>query len=102
MSRQKFDGLVEAVRYAKSGRIDRVRAYTRRGATYSDRVVLDRPTLAGQLRSGKHFVTGVRREYWANSFIVAEDILLSSNENEVIITKGQPLKKDSLAGIPLF
>ena len=44
----KFDGVIEAVRY-KSGKIDLVRAYERRGASFGDHVILDRKTLLERL-----------------------------------------------------
>ena len=34
MAKLKFDGLIEAVRYAPDGKIILVRAYERRGATF--------------------------------------------------------------------
>ena len=57
----KFDGVIEAVRY-RGGKIELVRAYERRGATFSDRVLLDRAALLDRLKKGKRFVTGQRTE----------------------------------------
>ena len=51
---QKFDVVIEAVRY-KSGKIELVRAYERRGPSFSDRVLLDRKTLLERLKDGKTF-----------------------------------------------
>ncbi|MDP1779148.1 MAG: hypothetical protein Q8K73_02630, partial [Anaerolineales bacterium] len=48
---KKIDGVIEAVRY-KNGQITWVRAYERRGATFSDRVLLDRKTLLQRLQKG--------------------------------------------------
>ena len=54
MAGMKYDGVIEAARYAPDGRILMVRAYERRGATFSDRVLLDRNTLVEQLKKDKH------------------------------------------------
>ena len=55
----QFDGVIEAVRY-KGGKIDIVRAYERRGATFSDHVLLTRKTLIERVEQGKRFVIGQR------------------------------------------
>ncbi len=46
---KKIDGVIEAVRY-KNGQLIVVRAYERRGSTFSDRVLLER---SYRVRSGK-------------------------------------------------
>jgi len=48
---KKVDGVIEAVRY-KNGQIVIVRAYERRGATFSDHVLLERKTLLERLQKG--------------------------------------------------
>ena len=60
---KKIDGVIEAVRYNPNGQIALVRAYERRGATFSDRVLLDRKTLLERLKSGKNFSIGQRKEF---------------------------------------
>ena len=49
---KKFDGVIEAVRY-KDGQIDVVRAFERRGAAFSDRIMIDRKELLERLKEGK-------------------------------------------------
>jgi hypothetical protein len=44
MFSQKADVVIEAVRYAPQGSIHLVRAYVRRSAAFSDRVLLPAPT----------------------------------------------------------
>ena len=48
---KKFDGIIEAVRY-KNGQIVTVRAYERRGATFSDRLLIERKDLLERLKTG--------------------------------------------------
>jgi len=45
MAQEKFDGVIEAVRYSPEGAVSQVRMYERRGPTWSDCVLLDRAEL---------------------------------------------------------
>lgn len=97
----KFDGIVEAVRY-KAGRIDVVRAYERRGPTFSDHVLLDRPALLRRLKAGKRFMTGQRKEFLASTFDVGKPInLVGVNSTAVVTTMAQGAQ-DHLEGVPAF
>ena len=97
----KVDGVIEAVRY-KGGKIELVRAYERRGATFSDRVLLDRPTLIARIKQGRHFVTGQRRELLASTFELGKPVnLLGRNGDQVITTLDQP-GRERLEGVPLI
>ena len=60
---KQIDGVIEAARYAPDGSIVMVRVYERRGATFSDYVLLDRKTLVEKLKKGKKFVTGQRTAF---------------------------------------
>ena len=64
---KKFDGVIEAVHY-KNGQIVTVRAYERRGAAFSDRVLIDRKELLERIKGGKQFVIGKRKEFMAGTF----------------------------------
>ncbi len=68
MARMKIDGVIEAVRYTPGGLISIVRTYERRGAVWSDHVLLGRQELVARLRNGKRFVTGERKEYLGSVF----------------------------------
>ncbi len=97
----KFDGIVEAVRY-KGGKIDLVRAYERRGPTFSDWVLLDRPTVLKRLKDGKRFVTGQRREFLASTFEVGQAINLVGPEGGEVLTTLSHNGHDRLEGVPDF
>jgi hypothetical protein len=97
----KIDGVIEAVRY-KSGKIDLVRLYERRGATFSDHVLLDRPALLGRLKDGKHLVTGRRKPLLASTFDVGLPVLLSGDKRDSIVTTSGGHGPDRLEGVPLF
>jgi hypothetical protein len=97
----KFDGVIEAVRY-KNGRVEVVRAYERRGATFSDRVLLDRKSLLERIASGKRFVTGQRKEFLASTFEVGQEVkALGENGGKILTTLTQS-EHDHLEGVPLF
>jgi hypothetical protein len=97
----KFDGVIEAVRY-KGGKIELVRAYERRGATFSDHVLLDRKTLLERLQAGKRFMTGQRKELLASTFQVDKPVNLAGQDGNQIVTTGAQVERDELEGVPVF
>ena len=97
----KFDGVIEAVRY-KGGKIELVRAYERRGATFSDCVLLDRKTLLERLQAGKRFITGQRKELLASTFEEGKPVNLSGQDGQQIVTTGAQAGHDELEGVPFF
>ena len=98
---KEFDYVIEAVRY-KNGQILNVRAYERRGAAFSDRILLDRKTILDQIKNKKKFVTGQRKEYMAGSFDVAHQVnVLERDDHQVISTKSEAAH-DELEGVPVF
>ncbi len=97
----KVDGVIEAVRY-KGGKIDVVRAYERRGATFSDRVLLDRKTLLDRLHAGKRFVTGQRREFLASTFEIGQPVKVLGGEEKQVVATRPGLDHDELEGVPVF
>jgi hypothetical protein len=98
---KQIDGVVEAVRY-KNGQIVTVRAYERRGATYSDRLVLDRKTLMERLQKGMQFVSGSRQDLMASTFTLAKPIMLVKADDREFIATNSNANKDELENVPLF
>lgn len=98
---KNFDGVIEAVRY-KNGQISIVRAFERRGTTFSDYLVLDRKSLLERLQGGKVFVTGSREELLASTFNVSKPVfLVKSNDREFIATR-EDIDHDELENVPFF
>ncbi len=94
----KYDGVVDAVHYARGGKIDWVRAYERRGPTWSDHVLLDRAALVARLKAGKRFYTGARQVFEASEFTLGKRLVLVG---EAICTEGAAADKgDQLEGLP--
>jgi hypothetical protein len=98
---QKFDGVIEAVRY-KGEKIDVVRAYERRGATFSDRVLIDRKGLLERLKKGRRFVTGQRKELLASTFEIGKPVNLLDKEDRQVLTTLPQSEHDELEGVPAF
>jgi hypothetical protein len=100
---RKVDGVVEAVRYTADGRLALVRIYERRGATYSDRLLLDREELKRRLKAGKRFVVGERQQFMASTFTTGAELRLVGATGAEVIAAGQTAGKgDDLSGAPLF
>ena len=99
---KKFDGVIEAVRY-KNGQIMIVRAFERRGATFSDRILVDRKELLERLKKGKRFVIGIRRELLASTFEVqGQPVQVLSRDGQEFISTRSDADHDELEQTPLF
>jgi hypothetical protein len=100
---QKNDGVIESVRYSPQGRISLVRVFLRRGATYSDWVLLTREQLIQQLKGRKHFVIGKRIPLLASTFETGAAVELRAGAaGETLATRASTSDHDDLKGAPLF
>ncbi len=103
MAKQKYDGVVEAVRYQPDGQIAWVRAYERRGVVFSDHFLINRSALIERLNSGEVFYIGKRVPYMASTFEVTEMLRLrSSGGKEVLVTGDRQGDQDHLEGVPVI
>ncbi len=98
---KKLDGIIEAVRY-KNGQIVMVRAYERRGSSYSDLVLLDRKDLLERIKNGKVFVTGSRKELLASTFESGKRVQVVSRERKEFISTHEAADRDDLEQAPVF
>ncbi|MBL8062957.1 MAG: hypothetical protein JNK32_08065 [Anaerolineales bacterium] len=98
---KKIDGVIESVRY-KNGQIVLVRAYERRGFTFSDRVLFDRKTLLEYLQSGKNFVTGTRQDLLASTFNLAKSVMIVKADDREYVTTRENATRDELENVPFF
>jgi len=94
----KFDGVIEAVRYASDGKILKVRAYERRGPTFSDHVLIERPALLERLKNGKTYVIGRRTEFLGSTFETGAKLILVGD----FITTNPGANRDLLEAVPVF
>jgi hypothetical protein len=104
MAKVKYDGVIEAARYTSEGQLVVVRAYERRGPTFSDRVLISRDELVRRLQAGKRFMSGERQLLLASTFTVASRItLVESGGQKYLVTPDAPSgNRDRLVGVPLF
>ena len=98
---KKFDGVIEAVRY-KNGQIVVVRAFERRGAAFSDRVMIDRKELLERLKDGKTFVIGKRTELMAGTFVEGKPVQVVSRDGKDFIATSSQAEHDELEQTPVF
>ena len=99
---KKLDGVIEAAHFNPDGKLAWVRAYERRGPTWSDVVLLDREALVQRLRLGKRFYVGSRREFWASEFDLTLPVRLVENYRSAVLVTGRGgSQADRLAGIPV-
>jgi hypothetical protein len=98
---KKSDGVIEAVRY-KNGQIVVVRAFERRGAAFSDRVMIDRKELLERLKSGKKFVIGKRKEFLAGTFEEGKSVQVVSRDGKDFIATSATADHDELEQAPVF
>lgn len=107
MAKQKLDGVVNAVHYSPDGQVAWVRAYLRRGPTFSDRVMLDRQTLIANLKSGKNYFVGERVPQMASTFEVGSVLRVIDKNGKLIIVSGNKdadsaAEHDHLEGAPII
>ena len=98
---KKFDGVVEAVRY-KNGQIALVRAFERRGAAFSDRILMDRKELLERLMDGKKFITGRRKELLAGTFEEGKPLQVVKRDGKEFVSTREDSTRDELEQVPVF
>ena len=104
MTRPKYEGVIEAVRYTPEGHVNWVRAYERRGPTWSDHILIERQPLIERIKRGERFFAGERREYLGSEFEIGKPIrVLETDGGEVLVTgETQDAIKDSLSDVPVI
>ena len=104
MARNKIDGVIEAVRYTPGGMISVVRTYERRGAVWSDHIIIDRPELAARLAKGLHFVIGLRKEFVGSVFDTGSEVHLVGEHivSGALSAGAQSAAHDLLVGVSIF
>jgi uncharacterized protein YjhX (UPF0386 family) len=98
---KKFDGVIEAVRY-ENGQIVVVRAFERRGAAFSDRIMIGRKELMERLKDGKKFVVGQRTQLMAGTFEAGKAVQVVSRDGKDFIATSATADHDELEQAPVF
>lgn len=103
MAKAKFDGVVEAVHYKPNGEVDWVRAFERRGPTFTDHILIDRQSLIERLKSGKKFMVGKRIRFKASTFEVTSPVrVLNRAGKDILVSGGDRAEGDHLDSVPLI
>jgi hypothetical protein len=103
MVKINFDGVLEAVHFKADGQIDWVRVYERRGAIFSDRVMLNREMFVRQLKAGKRYMVGERIHSLGGKFNISQPVHLIQHDNKQMIVVGDDQTKlDELVGVPII
>jgi hypothetical protein len=103
MARIKYDGVLEAAHFKPEGQLDWVRVYQRRGAVFSDRVLLRRAEFIEQLKAGERYVVGERIHNMGGKFNVNQPVhLQGTNDRQVIAVGSSQSGSDDLTGVPII
>jgi hypothetical protein len=103
MADKKYDGVIEAVHYQPDGQVEWVRAYLRRGPTWSDRVLIKRSDLINDIKAGRKMMVGRRVQYMASTFEVSVPVkVVGSDGNEFLVTSDEISEKDTLKEVPVI
>jgi hypothetical protein len=93
---------VEAVHYSQDGQVAYVRAYQRRGPTFSDVVLIQRDDLVKLIKSGSIYYTGERICSMGTEFKTFEKLqVVPTREGEILLTS-QEGKLETLGITPLI
>jgi hypothetical protein len=96
---EKPNAIITAVHYAPDGKIDTVRVFQRRGATYSDRIHMKRDSFVEFLKKHKNVFVGQRQEFMASTFNLGKEIKFLDPD---IITTDASSRQDTLDNVPIF
>jgi len=98
MPRDKITAVIDSVRYLPDGGIDVVRLYERRGAVWSDYLLLSRIDFIKRIRKGK-ITAGSRKPFLGSDLNLGIPI---HYEMDVFFTGNQRGKSDFMDGVPIF
>ena len=103
-SAKKADGVIEVAHFGADGSLLWVRAYERRGPTWSDLVLIDRAALIERLKTRKRFFVGTRRQFLASEFDLTMPVRLANSTHGSFLVTGNAnanIPQDQLEGIPV-
>ena len=103
MAKINYDGVLEAAHFKPDGQLDWVRVYIRRGAIFTDRIMLSRQELADQLKEGKRYMLGERIINMGGKFNVSQPVRLVKLEGKEVLVVGEKGQaKGELVGVPVL
>jgi len=103
MAKINYDGVVEAAHFKPDGQLDWVRVYERRGAVFSDRILLSREAFVEQLKASRRYVVGERIFNMGGKFNVTQPVhLIRQHGRQMIVVGDAHDTQDELAGLPII
>ncbi len=103
MAKNKFDGILEAVRLDQDDQLVLAKIYEKRGVVWSDHFLVKRDDFVARLKNGQVFLVGTRQYKLGSSFDTTDTIRLAKNDGKEFIRLDQDNKaSDLLKGIPRF
>jgi len=73
------------------------------GATFSDRMILNRQALIANIQSGKHYFIGERVPQMASTFDIAQAVqIVEKNGKQYLVTGAKDIDHDRLEGAPVI
>ena len=103
MAKNKFDGVLEAVRLDQDDQLVLAKIYEKRGVIWSDHFLLKRDELVERLKNGQVFLVGTRQYKLGSTFDTTDIIQLTKiNGQEFIRLDLDNKASDLLKGIPRF
>jgi hypothetical protein len=103
MAKEKLDGIVEAAHYAADGQLVWVRAYERRGPTFSDVIIIQREELIRRIKGGKKYAAGSRKEYLSSTFEAKSPLhVIRAGDKDYLAFSEEAKASDDLPGLPVI
>ena len=103
MAKNKYDGIVEAVRLDKNGKLIIARMYERKGFVNSDHFLVDRKQLIDRLKDGQLLLVGKRIYKMGSEFETGDALqIIPQNGIDSIVVGNDASSGDNLKGLPHF
>jgi hypothetical protein len=104
MAKIRYDGVIEAIRTTPDGQLEMARAYEKRGAVFSDRILLTRVDLIERLKNGQKIMIGQRLPNLGSTFETTAQVqLISDPDGDLLSTSSADADgQDNLPDIPKF
>jgi hypothetical protein len=99
MPKIRIHAVIEAIRTTPGGRIEFVRLFERRGAVWSDRLLVSRADLMRRLEQGQRVVTGHVKPLLGFAFEAGDAVRFQDGSLTAGAASGG---KDLLPGVPSF
>ncbi|MHB8133957.1 MAG: DUF3892 domain-containing protein [Anaerolineaceae bacterium] len=103
MKKNKFDGVLEAVRVDQNDQLLLAKIYEKRGVVWSDHFLVNREDFIQRIKNGNVFVVGTRQYKLGSSFETSDSVQLSLNNEQAYIRLDQENSpSDNLKNLPRF